>query len=258
MQALCRLDGLASDRQHITMYNEKEEAWGPECCCPYLSHMLLRTTMGQFSKPKPMVMDQPERRGCPLCSGVHISLPCFPFCCLKHSSPCQSKSLVENPSLIRLYANTLKLEHIARDVCCGSCGCVCLACSCSTGDYWLGWNPNPVKARGFHSSSDSIGVGMKLLKFGAWAFPPMCEGGDWHGRHCAWRIGFAGPWGQEMTNGVYVMKVWIGTGPSHEHPEHPSSWEDNWRGVLKDWLTSAGAFSVSERVYFLCLNYQPT
>lgn len=135
---------------------------------------------------------------------------------------------------------------------------VCLACSCSTGEYWLGWNPNPVKARGFHSSSDSIGVGMKLLKFGAWAFPPMCEGGDWHGRHCAWPMGFAGPWGQEMTNGVYVMKVWIGTGPSHEHPEHPSSWEDNWRGVLKDWLTSAGAFSVSERVYFLCLNYQPT
>lgn len=135
---------------------------------------------------------------------------------------------------------------------------VCLACSCSTGECWLGWNTNPVKARGLHSSSDSRGVGMKLLKFDAWAFWLICEGGDWHGRHCARQMGLAGPWGQEMTKGVCVIKFWVGTGPPYEHPEHPSSSEDKWRGVLKDCLSLAGVFSVSGRIYFLCLSYQLT
>lgn len=63
---------------------------------------------------------------CPshLCLGVHLSLLCFPFCCLKHSLSCQSRSSVGKPSSRRLYANTLKSEQIAGDVCFGSCGCV--------------------------------------------------------------------------------------------------------------------------------------
>lgn len=72
--------------------------------------------------------------------------------------------------------------------------------SCSTGECWLGWNPYPVKARGFHSSSDPSGVGMKLLKFGAWVFPLTREGGDWHGFSLCLAHGFS--WGQENKGSV--------------------------------------------------------
>lgn len=55
---------------------------------------------------------------------IFVSLLRFPFCCLKHSLSCQSRSSVGKLSSRKLYANTLKSRQIAGDVCFGSRGCV--------------------------------------------------------------------------------------------------------------------------------------
>jgi len=134
--------------QHVAHHNVQGESTSmrtrmlPHAChrCSLWGHRATTTLFlclrqsGVNWKPKPMVMGpaggkagwRKRYHACPpcLCSAVRISLPCFPFCSLKHSSSCQSKSLVGKPSSKRLYANTLKSEHIAGDVCCGSRGCV--------------------------------------------------------------------------------------------------------------------------------------
>lgn len=145
---------------------------------------------------------------------------------------------------------------------------VCLACSFSATEHSLGWNPSPVKARGIFPVTMDLGISSPCSVPKYQAQVPSCWSGKEVARPADTLPGSRGLQNPRMGNGEEMMKVWRGTTRACRNFFFPQSvircatksllglQPAIERHALKMVHMSAGAFSVSGRVYFICLDCQ--